>query len=214
MTISLINPLSYLKIIYNLSIITSNNLNLRYYLLMPKSENLLQGIALERGNIYLDDRGYFYEKYNKKFLSKYKISFVQENISKSAKGTIRGLHWQSQPKAQDKLVTCITGKIFDVAVDLRRESDTFGFYCSRTLECDKNDSLWIPHGFAHGFQALTEDCVISYSVTSEYSKNESQTINPYCPTIGISWPIEPSKMSTNDSASKFLNDQINENFFF
>ena len=144
-----------------------------YWKINSQVQSIKEQIALERGNIYLDDRGYFYEKYNKKFLSKYKISFVQENISKSAKGTIRGLHWQSQPKAQDKLVTCITGKIFDVAVDLRRESDTFGFYCSRTLECDKNDSLWIPHGFAHGFQALTEDCVISYSVTSEYSKNET-----------------------------------------
>lgn len=181
---------------------------------MEKNNTLIQGIALVENKIFLDDRGYFFEKYNRKFLSEKNISFIQENISKSSKGTIRGLHWQANPKAQDKLVTCLVGEIFDVAVDIRKESKTFGQYSSQILKGGENNSLWVPKGFAHGFQALSDECIISYSVTNDFSSECSKTINPNCPTIGIEWPIEAKVMSENDSKAKVLSELADEKIFF
>jgi dTDP-4-dehydrorhamnose 3,5-epimerase len=176
--------------------------------------NLIAGLALIKNDIYLDERGYFFEKYNRKFLSEKNICFIQENISKSSKGTVRGLHWQANPKAQDKLVTCLAGEIFDVAVDIRRESKTFGQYCSQILKGGENNSLWVPKGFAHGFQALSDECIISYSVTNDFSSECSKTINPNCPIIGIEWPIEAKVISENDSKAKTLSELLDENIFF
>ena len=181
---------------------------------MPKYEGLINGIVAKKGKIFFDDRGYFYEKYNKQFLIDNNVNFVQENISKSFKGTIRGLHWQANSKAQDKLVTCINGEIFDVVVDLRKNSKTFGMYSSQILKSDENLSLWIPKGFAHGFQALTNDCVISYSVSREFSKEESKTINPLCSNIGIKWPIKEKSISKNDANALSLTDQLDLEIFF
>lgn len=181
---------------------------------MTAPNNLLEDVAVVAGPVFNDERGYFYEKYNEKFLKDKSVNFIQENISKSKKGTIRGLHWQTEPHAQDKLVTCIIGEIFDVAVDLRRGSHTFGQYCSVVLKDCENMSLWIPKGFAHGFQALTKNAVISYSVTGKYSKNESHTINPLCPYINISWPIKNKVLSKNDSEAPDLNAISNEKIFF
>ena len=181
---------------------------------MPKNTNFIPGLALLEGNIYLDDRGYFFEKYNRKFLSENNISFIQENISKSSKGTVRGLHWQSDPKAQDKLVTCLVGEIFDVAVDIRRDSKTFGQYHGQILRGGENNSLWVPMGFAHGFQALSDECIISYSVSNDFSSECSKTINPNCPTIGIEWPLEDKILSENDAKAKVLSELLAEKIFF
>jgi dTDP-4-dehydrorhamnose 3,5-epimerase len=178
------------------------------------NRNLIAEIVLIKNNIYLDERGYFFEKYNRKFLSEKNINFTQENISKSSKGTVRGLHWQTNPKAQDKLVTCLVGEIFDVAVDIRKESETFGQYCSQILKGGENNSLWVPKGFAHGFQALSDECIISYSVTNDFSSECSKTINPNCPTIGIEWPIEAKIMSENDSKAQVLNELLDKKIFF
>lgn len=182
---------------------------------MSKHEKLISGVSLWSPNRpFTDQRGYFYEKYNRDFLASKNISFVQENISMSRRGTIRGLHWQSDPKAQDKLVTCLVGEIFDVAVDIRRNSKTFGQYCSQILIGGENKSLWIPKGFAHGFQALSEECIISYSVSNDFSSENSETINPNCPTIGVQWPIDDKILSDNDSKAKVLNELLNEKIFF
>ena len=181
---------------------------------MINQKKLLNGIYVKSGKIFADERGYFYEKYNHQFLKDKNVSFVQENISKSRKGTIRGLHWQAEPNAQDKLVTCITGEIYDVAVDLRKSSKTFGQYCSLILNEFENTSLWIPKGFAHGFQALTDDCIISYSVSSNFSNEGSKTINPLCPTIKIAWPIRDFILSDNDSKALNLNELSNQEIFF
>lgn len=186
----------------------------QYYTLVVKHNGFIDGIVAQTGSVFLDERGYFYEKYNKQFLIDNQISFVQENISKSSKGTIRGLHWQTNPKAQDKLVTCITGEIFDVAVDLRKNSKTFGMYCCQILKGNENLSLWIPKGFAHGFQAMTDDCIISYSVSGDFSKEESKTINPLCPSIGIDWPIKEKTISKNDLEALSLRDVLNQEIFF
>lgn len=181
---------------------------------MSSVENLIFGVALIDSQINNDDRGYFFEKYNRNFLNMKNINFVQENISKSKKGTIRGLHWQTKPKAQDKLVTCITGEIFDVAVDLRKESESFGQYCSKILKGGDGKSLWIPKGFAHGFQALTDNCIISYSVSDDFAINNSRTINPLCPKIGIDWPIKDNILSKGDSEAKKLHELLSEDVFF
>ena len=181
---------------------------------MPSAENLIQGIQLIDNQINSDNRGYFFEKYNRNFLNINNVNFVQENISKSSKGTVRGMHWQTRPKAQDKLITCVTGEIFDVALDLRKGSETFGQFCSQILRGGENKSLWIPKGFAHGFQALTNECIISYSVTDDFSIGNSKTINPHCPTVGINWPIEDTILSKSDSEAKTLQDLLSEEIFF
>lgn len=181
---------------------------------MINQKELFDGVYAKTGKIFTDERGYFYEKYNHQFLVDKNASFVQENISKSKKGTIRGLHWQTEPNAQDKLVTCIVGEIYDVAVDLRKNSETFGQYCSVVLNEFENTSLWIPKGFAHGFQALTEDCIISYSVSGDFSKDGSKTINPLCPTINIAWPIKDIILSDNDSKALNLIEQLDQEIFF
>ncbi len=181
---------------------------------MSKPKNTIEGIRLINSDLFSDKRGYFYEKYNRNFLSTYKVNFVQENISKSKKGTIRGLHWQTEPNAQDKLVTCITGEIYDVAVDLRKSSKTFGQYYSLVLNEFENKSLWIPKGFAHGFQALTDNCIVSYSVSGDFSKAGSKTINPLCPTIKIAWPIKEAILSDNDSKALYLTELSKQEIFF
>lgn len=181
---------------------------------MINHDGLIDGIVANEGTVFVDERGYFYEKYNKQFLTKNEISFVQENISKSSKGTIRGLHWQTNPNAQDKLVTCIVGEIFDVAVDLRKNSKTFGAYCYQILKGNENLSLWIPKGFAHGFQAMTDNCIISYSVSGNFSKEDSKTINPLCSSIGIEWPIEEKIISKNDSEALGLVNLLDQEIFF
>lgn len=181
---------------------------------MANNNRLIGGLITNKGRVFLDERGYFYEKYNKQFLYDNKVTFVQENISKSSKGTIRGLHWQTNPNAQDKLVTCLVGEIFDVAVDLRKNSKTFGVYCYQILKGDENMSLWIPKGFAHGFQAMTDDCIISYSVSGDFSKEDSKTINPLCSSIGVDWPIEEKIISKNDSEALGLSDLLDQEIFF
>ena len=181
---------------------------------MRKSESLINGVIKLKGKVFEDERGYFYEKYNQEFLNENHVNFLQENISKSLKGTIRGIHWQINPNAQDKLVTCISGEIYDVAVDLRRSSKTFGQYCSQILKGGENLSLWIPKGFAHGFQALTDNCIISYSVSGIYSKSDSRTINPTCKYLGIEWPIEDNIISENDSKAFSLGDMLDQEIFF
>jgi dTDP-4-dehydrorhamnose 3,5-epimerase len=186
----------------------------QYYEPVANYNGLIEGIVAKKGGVYLDERGYFYEKYNKQFLIDNKITFVQENISKSSKGTIRGLHWQTSPNSQDKLVTCLVGEIFDVAVDLRKHSKTFGVYCYQILKGDENLSLWIPKGFAHGFQAMTDDCIISYSVSGDFSKEDSKTINPLCSSIGIDWPIDEKIISKNDSEALGLGDLLDQEIFF
>lgn len=180
---------------------------------MPIFEGLIPDLSLTQNPPIFDNRGYFYEKYNKKYLEQNKLRFVQENISMSIKGTIRGLHWQSTSKAQDKLVTCIYGAVIDIALDLRLSSPTFGYYSSVELKEGKNTSFLIPKGFAHGFQALTEKCIISYSVSEEYSFENSYTINPLCPILDIQWPIPEKILSKNDSEAMNINDHNRSNFF-
>lgn len=156
-------------------------------------------------NRFCDQRGYFSELYNEKTFEKYGLpSFLQDNYSLSGKGVIRGLHWQQEPYAQGKLVSCLRGAIFDVVVDMRLGSSTrFQSYGIEITE-ESDFSFWIPKGFAHGFQALSENTLVVYKVDSFWNKESERAVNPLDPALGIRWPIPPGEISEKDLKSPNL----------
>lgn len=138
-----------------------------------------------------DHRGFFCETYNSARYVEAGIAavFVQDNHSySSAKGVVRGLHYQMPPRAQDKLVSVIRGRIFDVAVDIRRSSPTFGKWTSLEISAEKGNQIWVPKGFAHGFITLTPDTEVLYKVSDTYSPADDRSIRFDDPAIGIDWP--------------------------
>jgi dTDP-4-dehydrorhamnose 3,5-epimerase len=150
-----------------------------------------------------DERGYFSETFRKKAFAELVgcVEFVQDNQSLSLReGTIRGLHFQSKPMAQGKLVRCLAGRIFDVAVDLRTGSDTFGRWISVELTPEDNNQLWVPVGFGHGFCTLKPNSVISYRVTNYYSPEKDKGVAWDDPDIGVDWPsvADPDTLSGKD----------------
>ena len=154
---------------------------------------------------YVDSRGYFLEMFKSSSFNENGIDlkFSQDNLSFSKKGTVRGLHFQKHPYEQGKLVYAITGSIFDVAVDLRIDSGTFGKYISVNLSEENHRSVWIPPGFGHGFMAL-EDSHVMYKVTNEYNKEYDSGIVWNDPDIGIEWPdISPIISDKDRKLMKF-----------
>ena len=161
-------------------------------------------VLLIEPQVFGDDRGFFYESFNQnKFEAAlgHKINFVQDNHSKSVKGVLRGLHYQLTPKAQGKLVRVIQGEVFDVAVDLRQSSPTFGKWVSEILSGDNKKQLWIPEGFAHGFLTLSDTAEFLYKTTDFYSPEHEQSILWNDKTIGIDWPLEEVSLSSKDNAA-------------
>ncbi len=157
-------------------------------------------VILITPKVFIDERGFFMETYQKGEFAKAGITgeFVQQNHSKSVKGVLRGLHYQKEPYAQAKLVRCIKGEIFDVAVDIRRESDTFGKYVSAMLSEENKNMLYIPRGFAHGFEVLSRKAEVVYNVDNIYSKNNESGIIWDDPHISIDWPIKNPVLSNKD----------------
>lgn len=156
-----------------------------------------------------DSRGYFSEIFRLNVFSDRVSSaeFVQDNQSLSVDpGTIRGLHFQTEPAAQGKLVRCISGKLFDVAVDLRTGSATYGHWMSIVLSPEENNQLWIPVGFAHGFCTLEPNTVINYRVTSYYSAENDKGVAWNDPDIAVEWPqiADPDTLSGKDRAQPSL----------
>lgn len=150
-----------------------------------------------------DARGYFAETFRADLFGEAvgAIEFVQENESLSAKvGTVRGLHFQSAPFAQGKLIRCIAGALFDVAVDIRVGSPTFGGWISIELSAQNGQQLWVPPGFAHGFCTLEPDTVLAYKVTAHYSVENDKGVAWDDPTIGVEWPkvADPETLSPKD----------------
>jgi dTDP-4-dehydrorhamnose 3,5-epimerase len=139
---------------------------------------------------FQDDRGYFIESFNKKKFNDYfgNIEFVQDNHSFSHKGVLRGIHFQNSPFQQGKLVRVIQGKVFDVAVDLRKNSKSFGEWVGVTLSEQEQNQLWIPEGFGHAFLTLSETAHFVYKTTNFYNKNSEVTISWDDSDIGIDWP--------------------------
>ena len=148
---------------------------------------------------FQDERGFFFENYRKDdfFNNGIAVEFVQDNTSFSLKNVVRGMHFQSPPYEQGKLVSVMTGKVLDVAVDIRQSSPTFGKWVSRELSSENIRMLWIPPGFAHGFLAI-EDSVVHYKVTKEYNRESEGGIIYNDPIINIRWPSEQPIVSGKD----------------
>ena len=148
-----------------------------------------------------DDRGFFFESFKEsEFLSGgIDKKFVQDNFSHSIRGVIRGLHFQKTPKAQAKLVSVLKGEIFDVAVDIRKNSPTYGKWVSEILSENNHKLLYIPEGFAHGFCVLSEEADVLYKVSNEYSPEHEDGIIWNDPKLNIDWPISKPIVSSNDS---------------
>ena len=143
--------------------------------------------------VFGDDRGFFFESFNHKLFEEavgYPVSFVQDNHSKSSKGVLRGLHYQLSPHAQGKLVRCVVGEVFDVAVDIRKSSPTFGQWVGVHLSGENKRQLWIPEGFAHGFVTLEDDTEFQYKCTDYYAPEFDAGIIWNDETVGIQWPFE------------------------
>lgn len=151
-------------------------------------ETAIPDVKIIRSNRFYDERGFFTETYKEAdYIDAGMPRFVQDNLSESAKGVIRGLHWQTSPFGQGKLVTCLSGAILDVAVDIRKESATFGQHVSIELSSNEQISLWVPEGFAHGFQALADGTRVHYKVTNYWNKESERSLNYLDSKICIPW---------------------------
>lgn len=153
----------------------------------------LQGLLVLTPNVYKDSRGYFLESFNSKIFKQVtglQPDFVQTNESLSVKGVLRGLHWQESPKAQGKLVRVAMGAVFDVAVDLRADSETFGQWFGCELSATNHAQLWIPAGFAHGFLTLSDQAILNYQVTDFHSTEHERCMAWNDPVLNIDWPFK------------------------
>jgi len=156
---------------------------------MKIQDSKLPEVKIIEPVIFKDDRGYFFESFNQNnfnHLLKANLSFVQDNQSYSKYGVLRGLHYQTEPFSQGKLVRVIYGEIFDVAVDIRKDSETYGRWVGEILSSNNFKQLWIPEGFAHGFLTLSNTAIVSYKTTNYYSKDHE--INIRFDTFNIDWP--------------------------
>lgn len=165
--------------------------------------------------VFGDHRGYFFESYSKKVLAEYGVSseFVQDNISKSKKGTIRGLHYQIGDKVQGKLCQVIQGRVLDVAVDIRFGSPTFGKYITCELSDEDHNLIWIPPGFAHGFSVLSDEAIFYYKCTDFYSPADERAILFNDADLGIKWNVSEPLVSEKDfKAKKFK--EIERDFIY
>jgi dTDP-4-dehydrorhamnose 3,5-epimerase len=170
-------------------------------------ETPLPDVKIIRVQRFHDERGFFTETYKEaEYLQAGIPRFVQDNMSESSKGVIRGLHWQASPHGQGKLVTCLMGSILDVAVDVRKDSVTYGQHVAVELNSKESIALWVPEGFAHGFQALEDGTRVHYKVTNYWNKDSERSINPLDKDLSITWPIAKAILSTKDQNSGGLDD--------
>lgn len=158
--------------------------------------------------VFGDDRGFFYESFNQRTweeITGIKKEFVQDNHSRSSRGVLRGLHYQRPPTAQGKLVRCVAGEVFDVAVDLRKKSPTFGDWVGVMLSAENKKQLWIPEGFAHGFLVLSESADFLYKTTDYHSSSDECSIRWDDPELNIDWcyGVKPLLSPKDQNATAF-----------
>lgn len=169
----------------------------------------ISDIILFEPRVFGDDRGFFFESYNQRVFEDAigrPVTFVQDNHSRSVKGVLRGLHYQVQ-QAQGKLVRVVEGEVFDVAVDLRRSSPTFGKWAGTRLSAENKRQLWIPEGFAHGFVVLTEHADFLYKTTEFYAPAYERCLAWNDPHVAIAWPLSGQPyLSAKDKEGKMLSD--------
>lgn len=168
----------------------------------------VEGVVILEPRIFNDDRGYFYESFSEReFTQKVcETTFVQDNQSKSSYGVLRGLHFQKAPYAQSKLVRVIKGKVLDIAVDIRKGSQTYGKHIAVELTEDNHRQLFIPRGFAHGFVVLSEEVIFQYKCDNFYSKESEGALMWNDPDLGIDWGISAEDAILSDK------DKINMSF--
>lgn len=181
---------------------------------MKVTRTALPGVLILEPQVFGDERGFFLESFNQRAFDEAvgeHIEFVQDNHSRSQRGVLRGLHYQLPPHAQGKLVRVVSGRVFDVAVDMRRGSATFGRWAGTELDATEHRQLWIPAGFAHGFLVLSETADFLYKTTSYYAPTAECCIRWDDPAIGIAWPAidEPPRLSWKDSTAPLLGDAAN-----
>jgi dTDP-4-dehydrorhamnose 3,5-epimerase len=172
----------------------------------------IEGLCIIKPAVFGDERGFFYESYNSNRYREVGIPdvFVQDNVSVSKKGVIRGLHYQTPPFAQGKLVSVLRGRVLDVAVDIRTGSPTFGRYVAVELSDENHRQFWIPAGFAHGFVSLEDDTLFAYKCTNVYSKEHDRGIRWDDPAIGINWQVSEPIISEKDQTHPLLADIAEE----
>lgn len=170
-------------------------------------------VVLVEAKAFPDERGYFMETYKQSEFVAHGITapFVQDNCSYSVRGVLRGLHYQRHPAAQGKLVMVTRGSIYDVAVDIRRGSPTFGWWVAEELSAANRRMLFVPEGFAHGFFTISEDAQVLYRVTAEYAPQHDAGLLWSDPTIGVEWPSTQCTVSQKDAVLPTL-DRANINF--
>ncbi|MCE9936793.1 dTDP-4-dehydrorhamnose 3,5-epimerase [Aeromonas salmonicida] len=159
--------------------------------------------------VFGDERGFFFESFNHKLFEEavgYPVTFVQDNHSKSSKGVLRGLHYQLPPHAQGKLVRCVVGEVFDVAVDIRKSSPTFGKWVGVHLSEENKRQLWIPEGFAHGFMTLSETAEFLYKTTNYYHPQSDRSILWNDKNLSINWPSNETILSKKDEVAVMFYD--------
>lgn len=170
---------------------------------MQVVDGKLAGLKIIRPKIFGDDRGFFLESYNAQAYAAAGVgtTFVQDNHSRSVKGTLRGVHYQSKP-GQAKLVRVVLGRIWDVAVDIRRDSPTFGQWTAIELDDKTREQLFIPIGFAHGFCVLSEFAEVEYKVSALYDPETECSISYADPELGIKWPVTQPLLSARDQQAE------------
>ena len=170
----------------------------------------ISGLIIIEPQIWPDDRGYFMETYNEKTFQANGIdeAFVQDNLSYSHRGVLRGMHAQAGLQAQGKLVRVLRGSVLDVVVDIRKQSETYGQSFSIALDADRANALWIPPGFLHGFLSLEDHTVFAYKVTGFYDKDGELGVRWNDPDLNIDWPMDASKLiiSEKDRQLPLLNE--------
>lgn len=173
----------------------------------------IEGVLIFEPKLFGDARGFFMESFNQKIFDDAvggHTAFVQDNHSRSAKGVLRGLHFQRAPQAQGKLVRCAAGAVFDVAVDIRRDSPTFGQWVGVELNAENQRQLWIPAGLAHGFLVLSESADFLYKTTDYYAPQAEGAVRWDDPDLAIAWPdvgMAPL-LSGKDAAAPLLRDAV------
>jgi dTDP-4-dehydrorhamnose 3,5-epimerase len=172
---------------------------------MKVTPTAIPDVLIIEPKVFGDARGFFFESYNRQSFQAatcLDVDFVQDNHSKSTKGVLRGLHYQLPPKAQGKLVRVVQGEVFDVAVDLRKSSPTFGRWVGDILSAENKKQLWIPPGFAHGFLTLSNSAEFLYKTTDYYSPEHERGLLWNDPALGIAWPIDGEpKLAAKDAAA-------------
>jgi dTDP-4-dehydrorhamnose 3,5-epimerase len=168
----------------------------------------LPGVTIVEPAVFGDDRGFFMETYKRSdfVAAGIDLPFVQENHSRSVRGTLRGLHAQRPPRAQGKLVRAIEGEVFDVAVDIRPDSPTFGRWVSVVLSQENRRSVFVPAGYAHGFCVISDEAQVIYKTTDEYAPETEYGVRWDDPTLAIPWPVKTPRLSSRDTQWPLLRD--------